>query len=240
MDVSPEDDWKLTMDANEKRNRFTSCVLRTQATCLAWSSAFSHSINSGNHSHDFYDVDFPLLAIGHRRGDISLWRHTSNGQMELESLNPVCPNGHTINLLSWSNWKLSARPRVDLASATQYQLTAYLAVANSKGVVYLLKIYRPFERPTKPLLPTSHIKIETVGVYQDPLNQSSITYLKWLPSIGNTVRYHYRSNQTLYSVLQVKTAHQLISAYLSSTISVIRISFQSLGGDCPASATLDS
>ncbi|KAI9599651.1 hypothetical protein KEM48_008865 [Puccinia striiformis f. sp. tritici PST-130] len=186
MDVSPEDDWKLTMDANEKQNRFTSCVLRTQATCLAWSSAFSHSINSGNHSHDFYDVDFPLLAIGHRRGDISLWRHTSNGQMELESLNPVCPNGHTINLLSWSNWKLSARPRVDLASATQYQLTAYLAVANSKGVVYLLKIYRPFERPTKPLLPTSHIKIETVGVYQDPLNQSSITYLKWLPSIGNT------------------------------------------------------
>ncbi|KAI7941752.1 hypothetical protein MJO29_013826 [Puccinia striiformis f. sp. tritici] len=188
MDVSPEDDWKLTIDANEKRNRFTSCVLRTQATCLAWSSAYSHSNNTDleNQSHDFYDVDFSLLAIGHRRGDISLWRHTSDGQMELESLNPVCPNGHTINLLSWSNWKLSARPRVDLASATQYQLTAYLAVANSKGVVYLLKIHRPFERPTKPLLPTSHIKIETVGVYQDPLNQSSITYLKWLPSIGNT------------------------------------------------------
>ncbi|KAI9613059.1 hypothetical protein H4Q26_010334 [Puccinia striiformis f. sp. tritici PST-130] len=189
MDVSPEDDWKLTIEANEKRNRFTSCVLRTQATCLAWSSAYSHSNNTDLENQVIISTmsifHYLRLVIGEETYPYG-GSHTSDGQMELESLNPVCPNGHTINLLSWSNWKLSARPRVDLASATQYQLTAYLAVANSKGVVYLLKIHRPFERPTKPLLPTSHIKIETVGVYQDPLNQSSITYLKWLPSIGNT------------------------------------------------------
>ncbi|WAR62224.1 hypothetical protein PtB15_14B319 [Puccinia triticina] len=188
VDVSPETAWDESAEGNEKRSRFTSCVLRTQATCLAWSPAYFHcesEIPSPKQFDELYDVDFSLLAVGHRRGDISLWRHTSNGEMELGSLNPICPNGHTLNLLSWSDWKLSARRRVDDPSTHQYQLTSHLAVANSKGVVYLLHLFRPFERPIKVLSPLSRIEITTIGVYQDPLNQSSITYFKWLPSCGN-------------------------------------------------------
>ncbi|PLW34654.1 hypothetical protein PCASD_11974 [Puccinia coronata f. sp. avenae] len=189
-DVSPETEWDSSEEAEEKRSRFTSCVLRTQATCLSWSPSYSHSnleILHAKQLDTMHDVDFSLLAIGHRRGDISLWRHTFNAEMELQSLNPICTNGHTMNLLSWSDWKLSARRRVDESSSThEYQLTAYLAAANSKGVVYLLRITRPFERPSKPISPISRIEIQTTGVYQDPLNQSSITYLKWLPEYGNT------------------------------------------------------
>jgi len=114
-DISPETGWDSSEEAKEKRSRFTSCVLRTQATCLAWSPSFSHSeleTFCPRQAGSMHDVDFSLLAVGHRRGDISLWRHTSNGEMELQSLNPICPNGHTINLLSWSHWKLSTRRRM--------------------------------------------------------------------------------------------------------------------------------
>ncbi|KNZ58511.1 hypothetical protein VP01_1919g7 [Puccinia sorghi] len=189
-DTSPETDWDTSEEAKERRSRFTSCVLRTQATSgLAWSPSFSHpnlEAFCSRQVDSMHDVDFSLLAVGHRRGDISLWRHTSNGEMELQSLNPICPNGHTINLLSWSHWKLSARRRVDDPSTHHYELTAYLAAANSKGVVFLLQVCRPFVRPTTPVSPIQWIEIQTIGIYQDPLNQSSITSLKWLPEYGNT------------------------------------------------------
>ncbi|KAI9612779.1 hypothetical protein H4Q26_007940 [Puccinia striiformis f. sp. tritici PST-130] len=184
MDVSPEDDWKLTMDANEKQKQITSCVLPGRLPFLILSTQEIIVMISTMSI-------FHYLRLGHRRGDISLWRHTSNGQMELESLTPVCP---TATQLTYYH---------DLASATQYQLTAYLAVANSKG--------RPW------------------GYTKTHWNQSSITYLKWLPSIGNTVRYHYRQTKLSTQSFKSKLRTKLISAYLSSTISVIRISFQSLG-----------
>ncbi|KAA1105196.1 hypothetical protein PGTUg99_010686 [Puccinia graminis f. sp. tritici] len=190
IDVSPETAWDISEEGEEKRSRFTAGVLRTQATCIAWSPAYSHSNCDTpvlNQHDDLYDVDFSLLAVGHRRGDLSLWRHTSKGHMELESFNPICSDGRTLNLLSWSDWKLSARRRVDDTSAQQYQLTAHLAVANSKGVVYLMQVCRPFERPTKPVSPISRMEIQIIGIYQDPLNQSSITYFKWLPPSGNTL-----------------------------------------------------
>jgi hypothetical protein len=52
--------------------------------------------------------------------------------MELQSLNPICTNGHTINLLSWSDWKLSARRRVGKLQSPTF-LTSFCSSMSMGG-----------------------------------------------------------------------------------------------------------
>ncbi|MBW0496298.1 hypothetical protein O181_036013 [Austropuccinia psidii MF-1] len=185
VDVAPETDWSQSAQANFKRTRFTSCVLRAQATSIAWSPAYLNLYRQLHFTEleAFHDVDFSLLAIGHRRGDISLWRHTFNGNMELVFFNAICPNGQTVNVLRWSDWTLECLE--DSMTPTKYQLSAYLAIATSKGVVYIIKVYRPFERAAFGVSPVNRIEIEIKGVYKDELNQSTISHLRWISSSGN-------------------------------------------------------
>lgn len=194
LDVTPETRWDESQEAGDKRRRFTAGVLRTQATCLAWSPAYLHPTDQTLDSvPDLYDVDFSLLAVGHRRGDLSFWRRTPAGAMEFVSFDPICPSGLTINLLSWSDWTLN--PHHEAAShrpIEEYQLSAYLAVANSKGVVYVLKVTQPFRRSGARDAPAHQIQIGTQGIYQDALNQSTITCFKWISSSGDTVRSHWK------------------------------------------------
>ncbi|CAH7673690.1 hypothetical protein BY996DRAFT_4619978 [Phakopsora pachyrhizi] len=176
-DVTPELKLDQSIESIEKRRRFTSCVLKAQTTSISWSPAYIPTYNQVS-ADDMCGQDFSLLALGHRRGDLSLWRHTSCGNMELVYLNPICTDGCTINVLTWSDWTLQAHKTSK--NKDSRQLSAFLALANSKGLIYVLKVKRNFVRSIFGALPIVQINVELHGIYHDESSKSAVTGLTWL------------------------------------------------------------
>ncbi|GAA5849089.1 hypothetical protein JCM8547_006439 [Rhodosporidiobolus lusitaniae] len=107
----------------QMRREAVAMVRRCQASAISWSSAVP---GTGGKDHSF-------LALGHRSGEISLWRLTSTGSMRF--VLRFRPDGpvNWINLLSWSSWTVEKSESGSKASAC-------LAVADSDGRVWSIEV----------------------------------------------------------------------------------------------------
>ncbi|GAA5889654.1 hypothetical protein JCM6882_007094 [Rhodosporidiobolus microsporus] len=118
------------------RREAVASVRRCQTSTLAWSPAVpSSSI-----------VDRSLLALGHRSGEVSLWRLAPNGTPSLAHRFRPTTNGDVnwINVLAWSTWTVSASPSSSSASPPQASATATasatLALADADGRVWSVEV----------------------------------------------------------------------------------------------------
>ncbi|KAG0144959.1 hypothetical protein CROQUDRAFT_723694 [Cronartium quercuum f. sp. fusiforme G11] len=163
-DDDPETFISQSSEAAARRARFTAAVLRAQAISIAWS-----------HPAGPEGADQSLLAVGGRRGDLSLWRYKPNGKMEMDAFESVCANGEGVNMLSWSSWRDS-------------DSQAFLALANSRGQVHVLRVVR---------VEQAQLRIERELVFCDLNNSAVITNMKWIESEDEPVLVFTRLGELL-------------------------------------------
>ncbi|GAA5864941.1 hypothetical protein JCM3774_003918 [Rhodotorula dairenensis] len=100
------------------RREMVAGLLRCQTTAIAWSGPVPGAAN-----------DLSLLALGHRSGEVSIWR--LDEERKPECLARVAPADEVdiVHVLSWSEWTCVA------SSAT-----AQLAIADGGGRVFALSV----------------------------------------------------------------------------------------------------
>ena len=88
---------KLSDDEKKDYNLLFSIALKSQISCMAWST------NPPTYSMPVAPRDISVLVTGTKGGDLVLWKHLEHGQMELVSVVDT-PSDSWISLVTTSAW----------------------------------------------------------------------------------------------------------------------------------------
>ncbi|GAA5905990.1 uncharacterized protein JCM6883_002515 [Sporobolomyces salmoneus] len=88
------------------RRQFAYLINRAQAVSIAWSGPLPTPTN-GDGEKSTMGMDGSILAVGHRSGEISLWRYAKSRTHCLSRFRPASKNVNWINLIEWSKWTTS-------------------------------------------------------------------------------------------------------------------------------------
>ncbi|GAA5826640.1 hypothetical protein JCM3770_004610 [Rhodotorula araucariae] len=108
------------------RREMVASLLRCQTSTLAWSSAVPGTVH-----------DLSLLALGHRSGEVTLWR--LNKERQPVRVGRFKPHAETnvVSVLSWSEWTVAS------SEDGIPTVTAQLALADADGRVFAVPISQP-------------------------------------------------------------------------------------------------
>ncbi|GAA5999779.1 uncharacterized protein JCM10292_003741 [Rhodotorula paludigena] len=106
----------------DMRREMVGDLLRCQTSAIAWSPAVLGSAR-----------DCSLLALGHRSGEVSLWRLDEDRKAACLKRIKVADEVNVISLLSFSDWTVQT-------SGDKSTASSQLAVADSDGRVFVVKI----------------------------------------------------------------------------------------------------
>ncbi|GAA6010094.1 hypothetical protein JCM10207_007556 [Rhodosporidiobolus poonsookiae] len=152
----PPPEEKLDQQTPQMRREAVAAVRRCQTSALAWSSTVPGSSN-----------DHSLLALGHRSGEVTLWRYVPDAPMQL--VHRFRPTGDVnwINLVTWSSWTVSSTENGE-------RMSALLALADADGRVWSVDVSQSLTDEGEMTIKTAEA---VVGAEAD---KRSATQLCWI------------------------------------------------------------
>ncbi|GAA5884724.1 hypothetical protein JCM16303_005247 [Sporobolomyces ruberrimus] len=141
---------KVTSTNSHIRREISYLLLRAQASCISWSKQISSSSSSSSSTRRG-DLDGSILAVGHRSGEVSLWRYGSQEGGEGGGTRCLVrfrgggrgEVGRVLGL-EWSEWRWDGE-----------RFVARVAISDSGGRVWVRTITQ--------ILPTSRPRPEGEG-----------------------------------------------------------------------------
>ncbi|GAA6017625.1 hypothetical protein JCM8202_000355 [Rhodotorula sphaerocarpa] len=121
--LAPDQSNQDTQSAGMRRE-MVAALLRCQTTAIAWSPPVPGSA-----------CDLSLLALGHRSGEVSLWRLGASDAPEYLTHFSLDAEVNIVNVLAWSEWQATSDTSV----------SSHLAIADGDGRVFSVEIKQ--ERP---------------------------------------------------------------------------------------------
>ncbi|BGP17545.1 hypothetical protein JCM10213_004086 [Rhodosporidiobolus nylandii] len=121
-ETMPQDDAARSEATPEMRRETVANIRRCRTSAISW----SHPVAG-------YATDYSLLALGHRSGEVSLWRYDPSGTLKLVHRFRPAGEVNWINVLSWSSWTVAL-------SDINRTATASLALADADGRVFTVEI----------------------------------------------------------------------------------------------------
>ncbi|GAA5827445.1 hypothetical protein JCM11251_003816 [Rhodosporidiobolus azoricus] len=158
------------------RREAVASLRRCQTSTLAWSPPVPST-----------STDLSLLALGHRSGEVSLWRLGPQNATP-SSLHRFRPEGDVnwINVLSWSSWSITA------SSAS-----SALALADADGRVWIVEITQSFRGGAA----EGEVQVKQMAVVAEADGRGA-TQLCWIERRrGRAVEEEETSRQLAYSKL---------------------------------------
>ncbi|GAA5987463.1 hypothetical protein JCM10908_001965 [Rhodotorula pacifica] len=114
------------------RRELVAALLRCQTTAIAWSTAVPGTAD-----------DKSLLALGHRSGEVSIWRFGTDWKAQCVARVAPAEEVNILHALSWSEWTVSGSDGDADETATA---TAHLAIADGEGRVFSLPVTQNLRR----------------------------------------------------------------------------------------------
>ncbi|GAA5984175.1 hypothetical protein JCM11641_005138 [Rhodosporidiobolus odoratus] len=152
----PDDGQKHDEQTPHARREAVASIRGCQTSALAWSPVVPELIG-----------DYSLLALGHRSGEVSLWRYHPDCSMELHCRFRPAGDASWINVMSWSS-------RSTFSTEQSFEASALLALADADGRVWSVQVSQTIPTGGKP-----EITVSTTVLLADA-DKRGATQLCWI------------------------------------------------------------